>query len=76
MFLLFYADCKKRSDASVDKRWIGAANRNENTKKKGNTMIRMKTSLGDITIELDEKNAPITCANFMKYVESGHFNLN
>ncbi|HRR06248.1 MAG TPA: peptidylprolyl isomerase, partial [Victivallales bacterium] len=37
-------------------------------------MLKIKTSLGDIIIQLDEKNAPITCQNFMKYVEMGHYN--
>lgn len=35
--------------------------------------LHMKTSLGDIKIELDEANAPITVANFLSYVESKHF---
>lgn len=37
-------------------------------------MILMKTSKGDIKIELDSAKAPKTVANFMKYVESGHYN--
>lgn len=37
-------------------------------------MIKMKTSFGDILIELDEGKAPITCQNFLKYVENGHYN--
>ena len=36
-------------------------------------MILMKTSKGDIKIELDAEKAPNTVANFMKYVESGHY---
>ncbi|MFO1465952.1 MAG: peptidylprolyl isomerase [Steroidobacteraceae bacterium] len=36
-------------------------------------MIRFETSLGDIDIELDEKEAPISAANFLKYVEDGFF---
>jgi peptidyl-prolyl cis-trans isomerase B (cyclophilin B) len=38
------------------------------------TMILMKTSKGDIKIELNSEKAPKTVANFMKYVESGHYN--
>ncbi|MEI6890991.1 MAG: peptidylprolyl isomerase [Pontiella sp.] len=37
-------------------------------------MILMKTSKGDIKLELDAEKAPKTVANFMKYVESGHYN--
>jgi len=38
------------------------------------TMILMKTSKGDITLELDAEAAPKTVANFLSYVEEGHFN--
>lgn len=37
------------------------------------TLIKFETSLGDFVIELDEKAAPKTCANFMEYVNSGFF---
>ncbi len=36
-------------------------------------MITLKTNKGDIVIELDEANAPKTCANFKQYVKDGHF---
>lgn len=36
-------------------------------------MITLKTSMGDIVIELDEEKAPKTCANFTQYVEGGFF---
>ena len=36
-------------------------------------MIRFETSLGDITIEMLEKDAPVTTANFLKYVDDGYF---
>ena len=28
--------------------------------------------MGTITLELDQENAPITVANFLNYVKSGH----
>ncbi|MDH5246442.1 MAG: peptidylprolyl isomerase [Betaproteobacteria bacterium] len=37
-------------------------------------MIKLHTNHGTITLELDEKQAPLTAANFIQYVESGHFN--
>jgi len=37
-------------------------------------MILMKTSKGDIKLELDKEKAPKTVENFMGYVESGHYN--
>jgi len=36
-------------------------------------MITLKTNLGDIVIELDETNAPISSANFKQYVEDGFY---
>lgn len=36
-------------------------------------MILMKTSKGDIKLELNEEKAPKTVANFMKYVDAGHY---
>lgn len=44
-----------------------------NVEKRNVVMILMKTSKGDIKIELDKENAPKTVENFMKYVESGHY---
>ena len=37
-------------------------------------MILMKTSKGDIKIELDPEKAPKTVANFLEYAEAGHYN--
>ncbi|MBA1444785.1 MAG: peptidylprolyl isomerase [Chromatiales bacterium] len=36
-------------------------------------MITLTTNLGPLVIELDEENAPNTCANFKQYVEDGFF---
>jgi peptidyl-prolyl cis-trans isomerase B (cyclophilin B) len=36
-------------------------------------MILMKTSKGDIKIELDPEKAPKTVENFLKYVGEGHY---
>ncbi|GAB3457931.1 peptidylprolyl isomerase [Massilia terrae] len=35
--------------------------------------VRMSTNKGNITIELDEAKAPKTVANFLDYVNAGHF---
>lgn len=40
----------------------------------GNPRVLLKTSIGDITIELFQEAAPITTKNFLKYVEDGFFN--
>jgi len=36
-------------------------------------MVKLHTNHGVITIELDEKRAPLSAANFLGYVKSGHF---
>ena len=36
-------------------------------------MVRLTTSLGEITLELFADKAPISVANFLKYVESGFY---
>ena len=41
--------------------------------KETKTMICIKTTKGDIKLELDAEKAPNTVANFMKYVNSGHY---
>jgi len=34
-----------------------------------NTKVRLKTSMGDMVIELEDKLAPVTVANFLQYVD-------
>ena len=36
-------------------------------------IVRMQTSMGPITIELDTEKAPISCENFLAYVRDGFF---
>ena len=35
--------------------------------------VRMDTSAGSITIELDDEKAPLSVANFLDYVKQGHY---
>lgn len=35
--------------------------------------VKMRTSMGEILIAVDEVNAPVTAANFLKYVQDGFF---
>ena len=41
----------------------------------GDTMkqVTIETSMGNIVVELDSANAPVTVNNFLKYVDSGHY---
>ncbi len=36
-------------------------------------MVKLHTNHGVITLELDEKRAPLTVANFLQYVKDGHY---
>ncbi len=40
---------------------------------KNETIVVLKTSLGDITVELYPEKAPETVKNFLKYVDEGHY---
>jgi len=35
--------------------------------------VTIKTGHGSIALELDEKAAPLTCANFRRYADEGHY---
>ena len=48
---------------------IGVATANSGDK----VMVEMHTSKGLITLKLDAEKAPVTVANFIEYVNSGHF---
>lgn len=39
-----------------------------------NPKVTFETSLGAITVELDQARAPITVANFLEYVRTNHYN--
>jgi len=49
-----------------------AGEKKENQKAK-NPIVIMKTMLGNITLELYPKNAPITVANFERYIQENRF---
>ena len=36
--------------------------------------VSLQTSMGQIVLELDRERAPLTVANFLRYVTEGHFN--
>jgi peptidyl-prolyl cis-trans isomerase A (cyclophilin A) len=35
--------------------------------------VRVQTELGDIVMEIDAKRAPNTAANFLRYLNAGHY---
>ncbi len=40
----------------------------------GQVRVGMETELGRIVVEIDTKRAPVTAANFLKYIDSGAYN--
>jgi cyclophilin family peptidyl-prolyl cis-trans isomerase len=36
-------------------------------------MLKFKTNAGEFTVELYEKEAPESCANFLRYIDDGHY---
>ena len=43
------------------------------SEEKGNPIVLMKTTDGDITIELFADKSPVTVENFLSYVDEGHY---
>lgn len=39
-----------------------------------NPRVLIKTELGEITVEIEEARAPVTSANFLRYVDAGLYN--
>ncbi|MCP4078442.1 MAG: peptidyl-prolyl cis-trans isomerase [Gammaproteobacteria bacterium] len=44
-----------------------------NDETSNNPVVIIETTMGNITVELDAKNAPNSTANFLAYVEDGYF---
>lgn len=56
--------------AAADKK---AEEKSTGVKMSTNTKVKIETTMGDITIELDAKNAPISTENFLSYVKEGFY---
>lgn len=50
-----------------------AASNGEAQPQPGKILVKFQTSQGDIVVELYKDKAPITVANFLKYVKKGHY---
>ena len=46
----------------------------QTSSRKAKPMVELKTSMGSIKLQLNEEKAPKTVANFLSYVNDGHFN--
>lgn len=66
-------DVKKVEEKKADK---PQAKKTETKIKENKKMhyVQLKTSMGDIKIELNREKAPVTVDNFIQYVESGFYN--
>lgn len=54
--------------------FIASCSPNFEVEKMENKIVIIETNMGNIEIELDEKNAPATTENFLKYVNEGFYN--
>jgi cyclophilin family peptidyl-prolyl cis-trans isomerase len=52
----------------------GAGAAKPETKETTPVIVRLETSKGNIDIELNQEKAPISVANFLEYVDKGHYN--
>jgi peptidyl-prolyl cis-trans isomerase A (cyclophilin A) len=52
---------------------IAAAALAGNALAQDNPVVVIETSLGDITVELNQDRAPISVENFLRYVDEGHY---
>jgi peptidyl-prolyl cis-trans isomerase B (cyclophilin B) len=52
---------------------VGLAQGPKPTPQPGKAYVQLETSKGDIVLELDKVKAPVTVANFLKYVKKGHY---
>jgi peptidyl-prolyl cis-trans isomerase A (cyclophilin A) len=53
---------------------VGAARGIQTSAAPGPVRVLVQTELGDIVLAVDTERAPITAANFLRYVDAGHYN--
>lgn len=63
--------CSARRQAISDQSAAPAAQEDKSNEE--NPVVVIKTTFGDITVELNEKAAPKTVANFLQYVDDKHY---
>ena len=62
------------SVAWADHHAAGGDKKDKSTTETSNKMVTLKTSAGDIELELNAEKAPITVENFLTYARDGHYN--
>jgi len=59
--------------AKTNKKPIQESKKQMTAEKTKQTKVRIETSKGDIVIELNEEKAPISCKNFLQYVDEKYY---
>ncbi|MDR2054880.1 MAG: peptidyl-prolyl cis-trans isomerase [Desulfovibrio sp.] len=67
-FMILSVPCGSASAALND-----AASPDASAKSSVAPVVRLETNFGDILVRLDDRKAPISTANFIQYVKSGHY---
>jgi cyclophilin family peptidyl-prolyl cis-trans isomerase len=67
----FYTGCDKKPQENKQTS-VKEANTMA-TQSKSVAKVRISTTKGDIVVELDEGKAPVTCKNFLQYVQDKHY---
>ena len=71
---LFILGCASNSSIASQTQPNSTSNaNNQETTMSNMPLVELETSMGNITIELNEEKAPKTVENFLNYVNSGHY---
>jgi len=62
--------CSEKTNKAADKKEV---NLERNIVKSQSNVVKLETSMGNIVIELNEQEAPVTVKNFLEYVEAGFY---
>ena len=71
--LVLVGGCQTKADADSNKKQVTTNNKTEKSTSNKMTNVVIETTMGNITVELNEEKAPVTVANFLKYVNNGFY---
>ena len=72
-FFMLLTGCNAQEPAKTEKKAESKTEMKTGEKMSANPIIKMETSKGTMTIELDAEKAPLSAANFVSYVEDGFY---
>lgn len=64
---------ENQDQSSRDQKWDDKSKANDTADSADGPKVLIQTSMGDIVVQLNEKKAPITVKNFLRYVNEGFF---